>query len=111
MPRPTINELWNQHAKSGYLATIMLTTSGTPSEKGAVRMEGSKVVSFVQKKKADSYLVFSPIFAAEPELLEQPGNSLEHDIFPRLAEKGLLQGHVSAERERHVHTMADVKKS
>ncbi len=105
-----IEELWSQHAKSSAVATIMLTTSMKTREKGTVRMEGSKVLEFVQKpKKSDIYLVFSPIFAAEPELLEQEGDSLEYDVFPKLAEKGLLQGRISSEKEMHVHTKEDIK--
>lgn len=105
-----IDELWSQHAKSSAIATIMLTTSAKPQEKGTVKMEGNKILEFVQKpKQSDIYLVFSPIIAAEPELLEQEGSSLEYDVFPKLAEKGLLQGHVSSEKERHIHTKADLK--
>lgn len=105
-----IEDLWSQHIKSNAIATIMLTTSAKPQEKGTVKMEGNKILEFVQKpKQSDVYLVFSPIIAAEPELLEQEGSSLEYDVFPKLAEKGLLQGHVSSEKERHIHTKADIK--
>ena len=88
----------------------MLTTSSEPSKKGTVIMEGSKILKFTQKSKSDIYLVFSPIFAASPDLLEYPGNSLEYDVFPQLAEKGLLNGHLSSEKEIHVHTPSDFKK-
>ncbi|MBI2134204.1 NTP transferase domain-containing protein [Candidatus Woesearchaeota archaeon] len=108
--RINLEELWNQHAGSNAMATIMLTTSIKTNEKGTVRMEGSKVLEFVQKpKKSDIYLVFSPIFAAEPELLEQEGNSLEYEVFPKLVEKGLLQGHLSSEKEKHIHTINDLR--
>ncbi len=104
-----IEELWNNHVKHGGTATLMLTTSKEPSKKGVVRMEGSRILSFTQKpKKSDIYLVFSPIIAASPEILEYAGNSLEEDIFPALAEKGLLQGHLSSEKERHIHSRRDL---
>ncbi|MFH1181570.1 MAG: sugar phosphate nucleotidyltransferase [Candidatus Woesearchaeota archaeon] len=106
-----LEELWNQHIRHEAVATLMLTTSAEPSEKGTVRMEGSRILNFVQKpKQSEEYLVFSPIFAAEPELLDYDGNSLEYDIFPMLAEKGLLQGHMSSEKEQHIHTKEDVEK-
>jgi NDP-sugar pyrophosphorylase family protein len=106
-----LDELWNQHIRHEAVATLMLTTSPEPSEKGTVKMEGSRILEFVQKpKKSDVYLVFSPIFIAEPELLDYEGNSLEYDIFPVLAERGLLQGHMSSEKEQHIHIAADVKK-
>ena len=54
-----IEELWNDHLKQNALTTIMLTTSSKPSEKGTVRIEGNKVLTFTQKtKKSDIYLVF-----------------------------------------------------
>ena len=105
-----IEELWNDHVRHHATATIMLTTSSSPSEKGTVKVEGTKVLEFTQKpKKSDIYLVFSPIFVAEPELLDCEGGSLEFDVFPELAEKGLLCGHLSSEKERHIHSVEDIK--
>lgn len=105
-----IEELWNDHIKQNAAATIMLTTSSKPSEKGTVRVEGSKVLTFTQKpKKSDIYLVFSPIFVAEPQIFEYSGKSLEFDVFPELAEKGLLNGHLSSEKEIHIHSRKDLE--
>tara|TARA_Y100000310_G_scaffold345414_1_gene464721 strand:+ start:1137 stop:1937 length:801 start_codon:yes stop_codon:yes gene_type:complete len=106
-----LEELWNHHIKQNFIATLMLTTSAKPSEKGTVKMEGTKILEFTQKpKKSDVYLVFSPIFISDPELFEYPGNSLEEDIFPELAKKGMLQGHISSEKEIHIHSLDDKKK-
>ena len=105
-----LEELWNDHIKQNAVATIMLATSSKPSEKGTVRVEGNKVLTFEQKpKKSDIYLVFSPIFVAEPQILEYSGPSLEFDVFPELAEKGLLNGHLSSEKEIHIHTKKDLE--
>ncbi len=106
-----IEELWNQHIKQGTaVATLILTTAPNPSEKGTVKVEGSRILEFIQKpKKTDVYLVFSPIFAATPEIFNLDGSSLEYDVFPRLAERGLLFGHTSSEREKHVHTAEDAR--
>ena len=107
----SIDELWNDHIKQTAIATIMLTTSSKPSEKGTVKVEGNKVLDFTQKpKKSDIYLVFSPIFVAEPQIFEYSGSSLEFDVFPELAEKSLLNGHLSSEKEVHVHNKKDVEK-
>ena len=104
-----IEELWNDHIKQNAVATIMLTTSSKPSEKGTVRVEGNKVLTFTQKpKKSDIYLVFSPIFVTEPQIFEYSGASLESDVFPELAEKGLLNGHLSPEKEVHIHNKKDI---
>ena len=106
-----IEELWNDHIKQNAIATIMLTTSSKPSEKGTVRVEGNKVLSFEQKpKKSDIYLVFSPIFVTEPQILEYNGASLEFNVFPELAEKGLLNGHLSSEKEVHIHSRKDLER-
>lgn len=105
------DELWNDHLKHNALATIMMTTSSKPSEKGTLRVEGNKVLTFTQKpKESDIYLVFSPIFVATQELLEYEGSSLEKDIFPEIASRNLLNGHLSPEKEIHIHTIQDVRK-
>ena len=104
-----IDELWNDHIKQNAVATIMLTTSSKPSEKGTVRVEGNKVLTFTQKpKKSDIYLVFSPIFVTEPQIFEYSGSSLEFEVFPELAKKGLLNGHLSSEKEIHIHSKKDL---
>ncbi len=103
-----IEELWNQHVRQNAIATLMLTTSPKPSSKGIVKMEGTKILKFEQKPEhSDIYIGFSSMFAAEPEILSYRGQSLEYDVFPKLAEKGLLEGHLSSEKEVHIHTKED----
>ncbi len=106
-----VQELWSQHIKQGTaVATLLLTTAPNPSEKGTVKVEGNRILEFLQKpKKTDVYLVFSPIFVATPEIFNTEGGSLEYNVFPRLAEQGLLYGHTSSEKEQHIHTAKDVK--
>ncbi|HII30138.1 hypothetical protein COT48_05970 [Candidatus Woesearchaeota archaeon CG08_land_8_20_14_0_20_47_9] len=107
--RINIEELWNQHIKQKAVATIVLTTSSAPSSKGSVKVEGNRVVAFEQKvRRAESYLVFSPIFVAEPEFLDYAGSSLEKDVFPELAARGMLSAYISSEKERHIHRQADL---
>ncbi|MBD3204364.1 hypothetical protein GF327_08795 [Candidatus Woesearchaeota archaeon] len=107
--RINIEELWNTHIKKTGIATLMLTTTPNPNKKGVVKIEGSKILEFEQKPKgSDIYLGFSSIFIAQPELLEYSGKSLEKDIFPVLAKKGMLNGHLSANKEKHIHTKQDI---
>jgi len=107
-----IDELWNDHIKQNSIATIMLTTSSKPSQKGTVRVEGNKVLTFTQKPKAsDIYLVFSPIFVTDSQIFEYAGSSLELNVFPELAKKGLLNGHLSSEKEAHIHSSKDLRKN
>jgi NDP-sugar pyrophosphorylase family protein len=106
-----IEMLWDAHIKQNPVATLMLTTSSKPTEKGTVTMEGNKVLQFTQKPRvSDIYLVFSPIFVAEPEILEYVGDSLEKEVFPKIAEKGLLRGYLSSEKEIHIHKLDDARK-
>jgi len=105
-----IEELWNDHLRQSAVTTLMLTSSPTPTKKGIVNIEGSKVLKFTQKPKtSDIYIGFSSIFVSGPEIFEYEGNSLEKDIFPLLAEKGLLNGHLSSEKEIHIHNKKDIK--
>ncbi len=106
-----LDEIWKDHLKQGALCTIMLTTSPKPSEKGTVVVEGTKILKFIQKpKQSDIYLVFSPIFACGPEIFDYEGHSLERDVFPSLAKKGLLNGHISSEKEVHVRSREEAAK-
>jgi len=99
-----VKELWDDHSRSHAISTIMLTTSNEPSKKGNVIVQGKKVLRFIQKpKRSNNYIVFSPIFVAEPELLDYQGASLERNVFPELARNNLLSGHLSHIKESHIH--------
>lgn len=105
-----LNRLWDSHIKNQGTATLLLESYPKPSEKGVVDLEGDLIKRFVQKpKKLGSNIAFSSIFAAGPELLESQGASLEEDVFPRLAEQGLLFGHVTSGWIKHAHTKEDLK--
>jgi len=107
-----INELWEAHIKNSFVATLILNSSPTPSKKGIVRLEGSKILNFTQKpKQADVYIGFSSMFIAEPELLYFPGDWLEVDVFPELAKRKLLGGYVSSEADIHIHSLKDIAKA
>lgn len=104
-----IDAIWRDHLANKKVSTLMLTTSSKPSTKGNVVLEGSSVLRFVQKpRQSDMYIVFSPLFVAEPQIFDCSGKSLEENVFPELAEKGLLAGRISAEREKHVHSKKDL---
>jgi len=108
--RINLEELWNSHLKMKGTATLMLTTSPEPSRKGVVKIEGSKILKFEQKPdKSDNYLGFSSILIASPEIFEYSGNWLEQDVFTKLADNGLLYGHLSSEKEKHIHSRKDIK--
>jgi NDP-sugar pyrophosphorylase family protein len=106
-----LEELWNEHLKRKGIATLLLTTTPHPTKKGVVKIEGSKILEFIQKpQSSDVYLGFSSIFVALPELLEYPGSSLESDVFPVLAKKGFLTGYLSTTQIIKLHSKEDIKK-
>ena len=109
-----INDLWHTHLKNLNMATLNLITYKDPLIKGEVLLEGDKVIEFHEKPKKqiseNSYLVSSPIYVCEPELLQYPGFSLQENIFPILAKKGLLNGYVSSVAETHIHNKKDLEK-
>ena len=106
-----LDELWNTHLKKKGISTLLLTTTPDPNKKGIVKIEGSRILEFEQKPTdSDIYLGFSSIFVTQPELMEYKGSSLEKNIFPVLAKKNLLNGHLSANKEIHIHNKEDIKK-
>jgi len=106
-----LEDLWDKHIKRKGMTTLVLTTTLDPSKKGIVKIEGSKILEFVQKPiKSDVYLGFSSVFVTRPELLEYIGDSLENDLFPYLAEKGLLNGYLTTSKIIKVHSKKDRKK-
>ena len=105
-----LNDLWDFHIKNDAISTLCLITYKDPSKKGEVHLKGRKIIEFKQKpKKGESFLVFSPIFVCEPEILQYPGTSLEDDILPVLSKKKLLNGYVLPEPEIHIHTKKDLE--
>jgi mannose-1-phosphate guanylyltransferase len=93
-----LNEMYEQHIKTGALATIALTRVEDPSKYGVVKMAGQRIVSFVEKPKledAPSNLVNSGLYIISPKVVEMVPVGfcmVEKNIFPKLAEMGLLFG-------------------
>ncbi len=107
-------ELWKQHMEDKMVVTLRVCGSITPSNTclfGHVNMEGRKVISYDEKpapKRVSSSLFFGGVFVAEPEFFHYPGKSLEYDIFPELAKRRLLGGHITSSAHLHVHTKEDL---
>ncbi len=93
-----ISRMFRLHKRKKALATIALTSVNDPSLYGVARLDGSRIVEFVEKPKKDSpsNLINSGFYILEPEVIEMiPENRkcmLETDIFPKLAEDGNLRG-------------------
>ncbi len=95
--------VWNFHLKSGAMTTLIVKTSQKPEEWGNVEMDGEIITKFIEKpKKSKNYLVYSGMFVSSPEILSQPGNSLEYEVFPSLVKKRLLAGYITSGFCEHI---------
>lgn len=94
-----LSDMIRTHSDTKAIATIALTTVSNPLNYGVVKMQGNRIKDFVEKPKkrvAESFLISSGIFLAEPEIFKYINSkmkSLEMDLFPRLAKKNLLIGY------------------
>lgn len=94
-----IPRMFRLHKRKNALATIALTTVDDPSQYGVARLDGSRIMEFVEKPKkseAPSNLINSGFYIIEPEVIEMIPKGkhcmLEKDVFPQLAREGKLRG-------------------
>ena len=93
-----IPRMFRLHKRKDALATIALTTVEDPSHYGVARLDGSRIVEFVEKPKkeeAPSNLINAGFYILEPEVIDMIPNGfsmLERDVFPKLAKMGRLRG-------------------
>lgn len=99
--RLNLSEMYKQHVTTKSLATVALTTIGSTGGFGVTRLDGFKIVNFVEKPSSDtkSKLVSSGIFLFDFSVLnmlsaERGQVSLERSLFPKLANSGKLYGYV-----------------
>lgn len=93
-----IARMFRLHKRKDALATIALTSVEDPSAYGVARLDGSRIVEFVEKPRkedAPSNLINAGFYILEPEVLDmipQGFSMLEKDVFPNLAKEGKLRG-------------------
>ncbi|MBN2042252.1 MAG: NTP transferase domain-containing protein [Candidatus Aenigmarchaeota archaeon] len=93
-----IMDMYDFHKRNNALATIALTTVSDPSQYGVAKLDGNRIVEFVEKpkKNAPSNLINAGFYILEPEVIEMIPSSgfslIEKDVFPLLARKGRLFG-------------------
>ena len=93
-----IIDMYDAHKRNRALVTIALTTVDDPSQYGVARLEGERIIEFVEKPKkseAPSNLISAGFYIMEPEVVKMiPAGpcSLEKEIFPKLAGMGRLYG-------------------
>jgi len=93
-----IMEMYDTHKKNNALATIALTTVDDPSAYGVAKLDGNRIIEFVEKPKkkdAPSNLINAGFYILDHEVVDMIPKgfcSLEKQIFPKLAEQGRLFG-------------------
>ena len=94
-----LHDMYLFHKENKAAVTIALTTVDDPSAYGVAKMQGNKILEFVEKPKRDeapSNLINSGLYMMEPEVLDYIGEGysmLEKDVFPKLAQDGKLFGY------------------
>ena len=110
-------DMYKFHKDNNSIATIALATIEDPSQYGVARLQGTKIIEFIEKPKkenAPSNLINSGIYIFEPEVLNyiKPGYAmLETDVFPKLAKEGKLQGYAFSGQWLNTGTLEHYEKA
>ncbi|MFH1637269.1 MAG: sugar phosphate nucleotidyltransferase [Candidatus Woesearchaeota archaeon] len=85
------------HRENNAKVTIALTTVDDPSAYGVAKLQGNKIIEFLEKpKNPPSNLINAGLYIIEPDVvsLVPEGHSMvEKDIFPKIAKDGRLYGY------------------
>jgi len=93
-----IPRMFRLHKRKDALATIALTTVNDPTQYGVAKVSGSRILKFIEKPKleeAPSNLINAGFYILEPKVIDMIPDGfsmLEKDVFPKLADKGLVRG-------------------
>src|SRR3989338_2404115 len=91
-----IPRMFRLHKRKNALGTIALTTVDNPSGYGVARLDGSRIIEFVEKPvKPISNLINAGFYILEPEVIDMIPDGfsmLEKDVFPKLAKMSRLRG-------------------
>jgi len=94
-----IDDMVRFHKENKALITIALTSVDDPSSYGVAKMDGNKIIEFIEKPKkeeAPSNLINSGFYVMEPETIDLIPNGfsmLERSVFPKVANTGRLFGY------------------
>ena len=94
-----LDKMIKRHLKHNSIAHVGLIKVDNPSAYGVAISKGNKIVSFVEKPKIPlSPYINSGIYVFNPEIRDYYPEGAKHamvetDLFPKLAEKGILCGY------------------
>ena len=93
-----LEDMYTFHKQNKALVTVAVTTVKNPSMYGVAKLQGNRILEFVEKPKMPpSRLINSGLSIWEPEVLKiiKPGFSMyEKDVFPVLAKEKKLYGYI-----------------
>jgi NDP-sugar pyrophosphorylase family protein len=96
-----LDEMFMFHKENNAIGTIALTTVEDPSMYGVAKLQGNRILQFIEKPKkedAPSNLINSGLYILEPSVLDYVPEgdgpaSMERDVFPNLANVAKLYGY------------------
>lgn len=90
-------DMYKFHKDTKAIATIALTTANQPKHYGVAKLQGNKILEFIEKPdNPPSNLINAGLYIMEPEIIDYvaPGKSmLEKNVFPKIAKKNKLYGY------------------
>ena len=92
-------DMYISHKENKGAATVALTSVDDPSSYGVAKLQGNRILEFVEKpkkEKAPSNLINAGLYIMEPEVIDYIPLGyamLEKDVFPKLASEGKLFGY------------------
>jgi len=93
-----LSDMYIFHKDKKAMATIALTTVPDPSNYGVAKMQGDRIVEFIEKPVSPpSNLINAGLYILDPEVLKyipKKGFAMvEKDVFPKIAAEGKLFGY------------------
>ncbi|MFH0875774.1 MAG: sugar phosphate nucleotidyltransferase [archaeon] len=94
-----LEDMFHFHKEHNALITVALTTVEDPSAYGVAKLQGNKILEFVEKPpkdKAPSKMIHAGLSIWEPEalkLIPDTFSMYEKDVFPKIAQEGRLYGY------------------
>ncbi len=92
-----ISDLEEIYEKNSASATLALVAVDNPSACGVVKLEGNKILEFLEKpKNPPTNLVNGGFYLLDPEIIDlvpEGFSMIEKEVFPHLAKSGKLYGY------------------
>lgn len=102
-----IKAMFDFHQQTNGRCTIALTSTDNPSKYGVALLNGTNIVTFVEKpskETAPSNLISAGFYIMEPEVFESIPTGygrMEYDLFPKLAREHQLHGYPFSGTYKH----------